>query len=118
VLHRADEAKVVIDNAGVVEVIGVGSSASTVREGDRGSLFCNGTPDEHGYPMRIFGYDAPGTIGVLAKTTKLKERQFVRISEGSRHSLEQWAAFSLRYVTAWANWNIAWGCFRTSRFFP
>jgi NADPH:quinone reductase-like Zn-dependent oxidoreductase len=52
-------------------------------------------------------------MGVLARTMKAKERQFVRIPERSRFSLEQWAAFSLRYITAWANWNIAWGCFRT-----
>jgi len=107
-----DEPKVVIGNAGVVEVVRVGSAVTTVRAGDVCIVFCNGTPDEHGYPITILGYDCPGTMGVLAKTIKLREKQVVRIPERSRFSPEQWAAFSLRYVTAWANWNVAWGCFR------
>ncbi len=106
------EAKVVIGNAGVVEIIRVGSAVGHLREGDRCIVFCNGMPDMFGYPMTILGYDAPDTMGVLAKTMKAKERQFVRIPQHSRFSLEQWAAFSLRYVTAWANWNVAWACFR------
>jgi NADPH:quinone reductase-like Zn-dependent oxidoreductase len=106
------EAKVVIGNAGVVEIIRTGSAVEHLREGDRCLVFCNGTPDDHGYPISILGYDAPGTMGVLAKTMKAKDRQFVRIPAHTRFSLEQWAAFSLRYITAWANWNVAWGCFR------
>lgn len=106
------EDKVVIGNAGVVEILEVGSAVEQLRGGDRCILFCNGTPDKYGYPITILGYDAPGTMGVLAKTMKAKERQFVRILPNSRHSLEQWAAFSLRYITAWANWNVAWACFR------
>ena len=107
-----NEPKVVIGNAGVVEIIRTGSAVSTVREGDKCIVFCNGTPDEYGYPITILGYDCPGTMGVLAKTVKMREKQVVRIPQQSRFSLEQWAAFSLRYVTAWANWNVAWGCFR------
>lgn len=107
-----NEAKVVIGNAGVVEVLRTGSRVSTVQEGDRCIVFCNGTADEHGYPVTILGYDCPGTMGVLAKTIKIQQSQVVRIPKSSRFSLEQWAAFSLRYVTAWANWNIAWGCYR------
>lgn len=107
-----NESKVVIGNAGVVEVIRTGNSVSTVRDGDKCIVFCNGASDEHGYPMTILGYDCPGTMGVLAKTIKMREKQVVRIPEGSRFSLEQWAAFSLRYITAWANWNVAWACFR------
>ena len=43
-------------------------AVTTVREGDTAIVFCNGQPDKFGYPERICGYDAPGTIGVLAKT--------------------------------------------------
>lgn len=106
------EPKVVIGNAGVVEITRVGSAVSSLREGDRCIVFCNGVPDEYGYPITILGYDCPGTMGCLAKIIKLKGRQVVRIPERSRFSLAQWAAFSLRYVTAWANWNVAWGCYR------
>jgi NADPH:quinone reductase-like Zn-dependent oxidoreductase len=76
-------------------------------------IFSNGTPDAHGYPTTIFGYDAPGTMGVLAKTMKLHQRQLIVIPKTSPFTLEQWAAFSLRYVTAWANWQVAWGCWQT-----
>lgn len=107
------EDRVVIGNAGVVQVIRAGSAVTTVREGDTGIVFPTGTPDAYGYPVTIVGYDAPGTMGVLAKTMKLQERQVIAIPKGSRFAPEQWAAFSLRYITAWANWNVAWGCWQT-----
>lgn len=103
---------VVIGNAGVVEICEVGSAVTAVAPGDRCIVFCNGTPDEHGYPTTILGYDCPGSMGCLAKRIKLKPHQLVRIPSASRHSLQAWAAFSLRYVTAWANWNVAWSCYR------
>ena len=106
------ESRVVIGNAGVVEVIQAGSAISSVREGDRCLLFCMGVADEHGYPITVLGYDCPGMMGCLAKTIKLKEYQVIPLPPRSRHSLEQWAAFSLRYVTAWANWNVALACYR------
>lgn len=107
-----DEDRVVLGNAGVVEVIRAGSAIDTVQPGDLGMVFCNGTPDRHGYPITIFGYDAPGTVGVLAKLTKLRRHQFLPIPERSRFAPGQWAAFSLRYVTAWANWRVAYACWR------
>src|SRR5690349_17155408 len=79
-----NESKVVIGNAGVVEIVRRGSNVSTVREGDKCIVFCNGAPDEHGYPITILGYDCPGTMGVLAKTIKMREKQVVRIPEKSR----------------------------------
>ncbi|WP_394829200.1 zinc-binding dehydrogenase [Pendulispora albinea] len=118
---RGEDA-VVIGNAGVVQVVEVGSAVTTVRPGDRCIAFCNGTWDAYGYTMRAFGYDDPGTVGVLAKTTKFHERQLVTIPQSSqsprsphdaRRELRQWAGFSLRYVTAWANWRVALACWRS-----
>jgi NADPH:quinone reductase-like Zn-dependent oxidoreductase len=106
------ESKVVIGNAGVVRVEKVGAQVRTCRAGDTAILFCNGDPDEFGYPKRIFAYDAAGTIGLLAKSTKLHQHQIIPIPAKSKHSLEQWAAFSLRYVTAWSNWELAYGTLR------
>jgi NADPH:quinone reductase-like Zn-dependent oxidoreductase len=106
------EDKVVIGNAGVVEIVSVGKAISSVRAGDRCLLFPIGIPDEYGYPVKVLGYDCPGTLGCLAKTIKLKEHQVIPIPPGTRFSLQQWAAFSLRYVTAWANWNVALACYR------
>ncbi len=108
-----NEDRVVVGNAGVVQVVRVGSSVTTLHEGDLGLVFCNGTPDPFGYPNTILGYDAPGTMGVLAKSMKLRERQLIRIPKSSPLTLAQWAAFSLRYITAWANLQVAWGCWQT-----
>ncbi|WP_394849582.1 hypothetical protein LZC95_19295 [Pendulispora brunnea] len=108
------EETVVVGNAGVVQVVETGRNVTTLQEGDVCIVFCNGTWDEYGYPIRIFGYDAPGTVGVLAKTTKMHHRQLVRVpTPTSRAALRQWAAFSLRYVTAWANWRVAYACWRS-----
>jgi NADPH:quinone reductase-like Zn-dependent oxidoreductase len=51
-------------------------------------------------------------MGCLATKIKLKEHELLAIPDGSTHSLEQWAAFSVRYITAWSNWRIAYGTFR------
>jgi len=106
------EDKVVIGNAGVVKVEEVGKDVTTCKAGDTAILFCLGQPDEFGYPNRIFGYDTPGTTGMLTKRTKLKQYQIIPIPADTKHSLEEWAAFSLRYVTAWSNWELAYGTLR------
>src|SRR6185369_5729113 len=112
ICRQRREERVVIGNAGVVRVLRPGADVRSLREGDLCMVFCNGVADERGYPEKIYAYDAPGTIGLLARRTKLHQRQLIRIPDGSRLSLQQWAAFSLRYVTAWANWHAAHGCWR------
>jgi NADPH:quinone reductase-like Zn-dependent oxidoreductase len=106
------ENRVVLGNAGVVRVLGVGSAVTNIAPDEFGIVFCNGVSDTYGYPITIFGYDTPGTIGVLAAKTVLHETNIIPIPLSSPLSMQQWAAFSLRYITAWANWRVAWGCFR------
>ncbi|MEM7125913.1 MAG: zinc-binding dehydrogenase [Chloroflexota bacterium] len=108
-----DEEKVVIGNAGVVRVTKTGSAVKDLNEGDICLVFCNGIWDDYGYPIKILGYDAPQTMGVLAKTMKLHARQLLPIPEESPFSYQQWAAFSLRYITAYANWTVAYHCWRS-----
>lgn len=112
ICEQRGEQRVVIGNAGVVRVLEIGNAVTTVRPGDLCLVFCNGVWDQFGYPKKIYGYDASGTIGLLAKQTKLHEKQLIRVPQNSRHSLPQWAAFSLRYITAWANWKVAFGCLK------
>ncbi|TQF16815.1 zinc-binding alcohol dehydrogenase family protein [Myxococcus llanfairpwllgwyngyllgogerychwyrndrobwllllantysiliogogogochensis] len=109
-LRRED--KVVIGNAGVVRVLETGSAVTRVRPGDLCLVFCNAEQDEHGYPVKVLAYDASHTMGLLARRTRLPERVLVPIPRDTRHSLKQWAAFSLRYITAWSNWRLAYGCWR------
>jgi NADPH:quinone reductase-like Zn-dependent oxidoreductase len=106
------EERIVIGNAGVVRVLKTGSGVTSLKEGQLCLVFCNGICDEKGYPQKIYGYDAPHTVGIMAKRTKLLERQLIKIPEDTRYSLNQWAAFSLRYITAWANWKVAYGVWR------
>lgn len=106
------EPRIVFGNAGVVEILEVGANVTTVKRGDKAILFCNGVWDKYGYPKKIFGFDAPNTIGMLAKKTKLHQLQVIPIPESNTFDLERWAAFSLRYVTAWSNWRLAYGTLR------
>ena len=39
---------------------------------------------------------------VLARQTKMHQKQLIPIPKNTTWPLEQWAAFSLRYVTAWS----------------
>lgn len=48
---------------------------------------------------------------MLAKRTKVYSHQLMRL-EHTKYSLCQWAAFSVRYASAWANWQVAHGCWR------
>ncbi|MGB8510349.1 MAG: hypothetical protein WCD76_18370, partial [Pyrinomonadaceae bacterium] len=112
ICRQRREASVVIGNAGVVRVLQVGAAVKSVKEGDLCLVFCNGVWDDLGYAQQIYAYDAPGTIGLLAKRTKLREKNLIKIPDGTKFDLRCWAAFSLRYVTAWANWKVAYGCLR------
>lgn len=107
------EDTVVLGNAGVVRVDKIGSDVTHVREGDTCLVFGVGEWDAYGYPVKALGYDAAGTMGVFAKTTKLHEKQLIPIPTGTTYSLQQWAAFSLRYVTAWGNWRVAYECWQS-----
>ena len=112
ICKQRKEDLVVLGNAGTVRVLAVGSRVTTLKPGDLALLFCNGDWDKWGYPKTIFGYDAPGSIGVLAKRTIAHEKQLISLPRNSRFSLTQWAAFSLRYITAWSNWQQAYGTWR------
>ncbi len=106
------EDRVVIGNAGVVKILECGAGVTNVEPGQNAIIFCNGVEDKYGYPKKILGFDAPNTMGVLATKMKCTERQVIAIPDDTNYSLAQWAAFSLRYVTAWSNWVLAHGTFR------
>ena len=114
ICRARDEERVILGNAGVVEIQEVGRDVNTVRPGDKAIIFCVGEEDKFGFPMSIMGYDARTTMGCMATLMKGRDRQFIPIPSDTRFSLEQWAGFSLRYVTAWSNWEMAHGTYRLS----
>jgi NADPH:quinone reductase-like Zn-dependent oxidoreductase len=109
--HRREE-KVVLGNAGTVRVLKTGSAVTTVKEGQLCVLYSDILNDKHGYPLKIMAYDAPNTIGVLAKQTKVPPHCLIPFPEDTSFSAKEWAAFSVRYITAWDNWRVAYGCWR------
>jgi len=109
-LRREDT--VVMGNAGIVRILQTGKAVTSVVEGDVCMLGPVGTEDEFGNMLTVVGYDCAGSIGMLAKKVKLRECQVLRLPADTRHSYQQWAAFPVRYGTAWANWKVAYGSFR------
>lgn len=110
---RGEDA-VVLGNSGVVRVLKVnaGSRDVQVREGDLCLLLPFGKTDRFGYAELVHAYDQPGTIGLLAKQSKMAARLLLPIPDGTAYSLPQWATYG-RYFTAWDNWHKAYGCWRT-----
>lgn len=106
------EDRVVLGNSGVVRVIATGREVTDIQEGDACVLMPIGATDKHGFLTRVFGYDTPGSVGLLAKRTKTKRQQLFRIPPDCPHHLKQWAATSIRYATAWDNWKVAFGTYR------
>ncbi|QEY50961.1 quinone oxidoreductase family protein [Legionella longbeachae] len=104
-----NEDRVVIGNAGVVRALKTGNSASSIIPGEIYILFSGdtGSLPRFNYPLKAHGYDSHGTVGLLAKQTIVHYKQLLPIPENTRFSLLQWAAFSLRYITAWGNWKVA-----------
>jgi NADPH:quinone reductase-like Zn-dependent oxidoreductase len=112
VCRYRNEPKVVMGNAGVVRLMDIGSQVKTLWPGQYAIISPNGVEDQWGYTVKALGYDAPGRVGALATRTVLTERQVIALPDRSQYSLPQWAAFSARYVTAWSNWELAFGVFR------
>jgi NADPH:quinone reductase-like Zn-dependent oxidoreductase len=108
------EDPVVLGNGGVVRVLSVnaGSRDVQVREGDLCLLMPFGKFDRFGYVELVHAFDCPGTIGLLAKRSKVPARLLLPVPDGTEYSLSQWAAYG-RYMTAWDNWGKAYGCWRT-----
>ena len=110
---RGEDA-VVLGNLGVVRVLKVnaGRRDVQVREGDLCLLLPFGKLDRFSYAELAYAYDCPGTIGLLAKRTKMDARLLLPVPDGTAYSLPQWATYG-RYFTAWDNWRKAYGCWRT-----
>jgi NADPH:quinone reductase-like Zn-dependent oxidoreductase len=108
------EDTVVLGNLGVVRVLKVSAEnkKAAVREGDLCLLLPFGKCDRYGYAELAYAYDAPHTIGLLARRSKMDARLLLPIPADTRYSLTQWATYG-RYFTAWDNWHKAYGCWRT-----
>jgi len=111
VCRARGEETVVLGNSGVGRVL-QGGPGTTVREGELCLFALPHKFDAFGYPIQLMGFDLPGRRGILAQRGIWKETDLAPLPASSRHSLPQWAAFGVRYLTAWSSWKIAYGAWR------
>lgn len=112
ICRQRRESKIVLGNSGVVRVLRPGPDANGLREGDVCLLVGTHLSDRYGYMTQALGYDAPNTMGLMAKRASLPGRILMPVPRDSHFTLPQWAAFNLRYFTAWSNHRVAYGAWR------
>jgi NADPH:quinone reductase-like Zn-dependent oxidoreductase len=104
--------KIYPGNSAVGEVIEVGERVTRFAVGDVVATHCNGDPDRFGYPMRIWAYDQPESIGWYSEEAVVGDWQIVRVPLDCGLSLWQIAALPLRAPTAYHLWRRAYGIYR------
>jgi len=114
VCRKRREPRVVLGNSGVVRVLETGANVTKVKEGDICVFLTNSSSNRYGYLDKVFafGFDEPGTVGMLAKQTKVTENHISPIPKDSTVPMHQWPIISVRYGTAWSNWKVTEKCWR------
>jgi NADPH:quinone reductase-like Zn-dependent oxidoreductase len=111
-IAEARGGKIFPGNSAVGEVTAVGAEVKRFRAGDVVVTHCNGEPDIYGYPLRIWAYDQPESIGWYGEQAVVGEWQVVKAPLGCGLSLWEIAALPLRAPTAYHLWRRAIGIFR------
>lgn len=104
--------KIYPGNSAVGEVIEVGRDVTRFAKGDIVITHCNGEPDAYGYPLRIWAYDQPDSIGWYAEEAVVGDWQIVPAPLDCGLSLWEIAALPLRAPTAYHLWRRGEGIFR------
>jgi crotonyl-CoA carboxylase/reductase len=104
--------KIYPGNSAVGEVISVGSQVTRFKPGDVVLTHCNGEPDIYGYPMRIWAYDQPDSIGWYGEEAVVEDWQIIPAPLDCGLNLWQIAALPLRAPTAYHLYRRALGIYR------
>jgi crotonyl-CoA carboxylase/reductase len=104
--------KIYPGNSAVGEVLGVGAEVKRFKPGDIVVTHCNGQPDAYGFPLRIWAYDQPESIGWYSEEAVVGDWQLVHAPLDCGLSLWEIAALPLRAPTAYHLWRRAIGIFR------
>jgi len=104
--------KIYPGNSAVGEVIAVGGDVKRFKPGDIVLTHCNGQPDSYGYPLRIWAYDQPESIGWYSEEAVVGDWQLVHAPLDCGLNLWEMAALPLRAPTAYHMWRRALGIFR------
>ena len=111
-IAEARGGKIYPGNSAVGEVLSVGDDVSRVKPGDVVVTHCNGEPDAYGYPLRIWAYDQPDSIGWYGKEAVVADWQVVPAPLDCGLDLWEIAALPLRAPTAHHLWRRAIGIYR------
>jgi crotonyl-CoA reductase len=93
-------------------VLEVGDQVTKFKAGDVVITHCNGEPDEFGFPLRIWAYDQPDSIGWYAEEAVVGEWQLIHAPLECGLNLWEIAALPLRAPTAYHMWRRALGIYR------
>jgi NADPH:quinone reductase-like Zn-dependent oxidoreductase len=99
-------------NSAVGEVLEVGESVTDFKAGDIVLTHCNGDPDQFGFPLRIWAYDQPESVGWYAEEAVVGDWQLIKAPLDCGLNLWEIAALPLRAPTAYHMWRRALGIYR------
>jgi crotonyl-CoA carboxylase/reductase len=99
-------------NSAVGEVLEVGSEVGDFKPGDVVITHCNGEPDQFGFPLRIWAYDQPESVGWYAEEAVVGAWQIIPAPLACGLNLWEIAALPLRAPTAYHMWRRALGIYR------
>ncbi len=104
--------KIFPGNSALGEVVAVGDRVTRFSPGDIAITHCNGEPDQFGYPLRIWAYDQPDSIGWYGEEAVVGEWQIIPAPLDCGLNLWEIAALPLRAPTAYHLWRRALGIYR------
>jgi NADPH:quinone reductase-like Zn-dependent oxidoreductase len=99
-------------NSAVGEVLEVGDQVTDFVPGDVVLTHCNGDPDQFGFPLRIWAYDQPESVGWYGEEAVVGDWQLIKAPLDCGLSLWEIAALPLRAPTAYHMWRRALGIYR------
>jgi NADPH:quinone reductase-like Zn-dependent oxidoreductase len=104
--------KIFPGNSALGEVVAVGDRVTRFVPGDIVVTHCNGEPDGFGYPLRIWAYDQPDSIGWYGEEAVVGDWQIIPAPLDCGLNLWEIAALPLRAPTAYHLWRRALGIYR------
>jgi NADPH:quinone reductase-like Zn-dependent oxidoreductase len=99
-------------NSAVGEVLSTGKDVTRFKAGDIVLTHCNGEPDAYGFPLRIWAYDQPESIGWYGEEAVVGDWQLIHAPLDCGLNLWEIAALPLRAPTAHHLWRRGLGIFR------
>src|SRR5512140_2594925 len=104
--------KIYPGNSALGEVLAVGAEVTSLEPGDVVVTHCNGEPDVYGFPLRIWAYDQPDSIGWYGEEAVITDWQLLPAPLQCGLNLWEIAALPLRATTAYHLWRRGYDLFR------